>query len=230
MIAFGCATTSEEEYLAYAAPSVQRVAEPGALLMRRHGHDSIHEPYNEMLAEAATHDDLEAVVLLHQDVSIDDPDFLAKVRTILAASSEVAVIGVAGSRNPPGLAWWEGDSFYGHLDSPLLVPGGSSFHYSDGAHEVDAVDGLLLVLSAWAAQELRFDGDLAGPLDGYDLDICLQARARGRRVVAADLLHRHFVSYDRFFDRRRWIEAEVALRRKWELDPMPSPREAAAGI
>jgi len=230
MIAFGCATTSEEEYLAHAAPSVQRVAEPDSLPLRRHGYDSIHEPYNEMLGEAAAHEDLEAVVLLHQDVSIDDPDFLAKVRMILAASPEVAVIGAAGSRKPPGLAWWEGDASYGHLDSPLLVPGGSTFHYSDGAHEVDAVDGLLLVLSAWAARELRFDRDLAGPLDGYDVDLCLQARARGRRVVAADFLHRHFVSYGRFFDRRRWVEADVALRHKWALDPMPSPREAAAGI
>lgn len=229
MIAFGCATTNEEEYLAYADPSVRRVAEPDSLAMRRHGYDSIHEPYNEMLAEASASDDLEAVVLLHQDLTIEDEFFLAKVRTILAASEEVAVIGVAGARGVRGLAWWEGES-HGAAHSPRLIPGGSHIRYSHGAHEVESVDGLLLVLSAWAARELRFDRDLAGPLDGYDMDLCLQARSRGERVVVADLAVSHHVGYERFFDRRRWSEATVALQRKWALDPMPSPREGAAGL
>lgn len=229
MIAFGCATTSEEEYLAYAAPSVQRIAEPDSLTMRRHGYDSIHQPYNEMLAEAAGHEELEAVVLLHQDLTIEDESFVAKIRAILAASEDVAVIGVAGARGVRGLAWWEGES-YGAAHSPRLVPGGSHIRYSHGAFEVESVDGLLLVLSAWAARELRFDRELAGPLDGYDMDLCLQARARGGRVVVADLAVSHHVAYEGFFDRGRWVEAAVALQRKWELDPMPSPREAAARI
>lgn len=229
MIAFGCATTSEEEYLAYAAPAVERHAEPGSLTMRRHGYDSIHEPYNEMLVEAASRDDLEAVVLLHQDLTIEDESFLAKVRAILAASEEVAVIGVAGAREVRGLAWWEGES-YGAAHSPRLVPGGSHLQYSYGAFEVESVDGLLLVLSAWAARELRFDHELAGPLDGYDMDLCLQARARGGRVVVADLAVSHHVAYEGFFDRRRWVEAAVALQRKWALDPMPGPRDAVTGL
>lgn len=229
MIAFGCATTSDEEYLAYAAPSVQRVAEPDSLLMRRHGYDSIHQPYNEVLAHAARREDLEAVVLLHQDLTIEDESFVAKIRAILAASEEVAVIGVAGARGVRGLAWWEGES-YGAARSPSLAPGGSHIQYSQGTYEVESVDGLLLVLSAWAARELRFDRELAGPLDGYDMDLCLQARARGRRVVVADLDVSHHVEYEGFFDRRRWLEAAVALQRKWELDPMPSARQAAARI
>jgi hypothetical protein len=218
MIAFGCATTDDEEYRAYAAPSIERVAEPGALLMRRHGYDSIQEPYNEMLDEAGRRDDLEAVVLLHQDLSIEDGQFLAKVRALLAASPDVAVIGSAGARGVRGLAWWEGEC-HGNVNSPQLVPGGSRLSYSHGAHEVDSVDGMLLVFSAWAVRELRFDRDLAGALDGYDIDICLQARARGRRVVACALQVSHHVDYQGFFDRDRWVRAAVAIQRKWELDP-----------
>lgn len=198
--------------------------------MRRHGYDSIHEPYNEMLAEAAEYDELEAVVLLHQDLAIQDDAFLKKIRYVLSASDDVAVVGGAGARHVRSLAWWEGESSHGMVRSPVLVPGGSHIQYSDGAHEVDSVDGMLLVLSAWAARELRFDRDLAGPLDGYDVDICLQARARGRRVVAASLDVNHYARYEGFFDRRRWVEAAVALQRKWALDPLPSPRDAAAGI
>jgi Glycosyltransferase like family len=223
VIAFGSATTNEGEYRAYAAPTVERLAEPDSLLMRRHGYDSIHEPYNEMLAEAAKHDDLEAVVLLHQDISIEDDAFLARVRAVLAASEEVAVIGSAGARDIAGLAWWEG-SARGRAESPAMIPGGSVDVYSHGDFEVDSVDGMLLVLSAWAARELRFDRGLAGPLDGYDADICFQARARGRRVVVADLRVSHYAPRD-FLDHRRWVDAAVALQRKWRLDgpdPVPS--------
>lgn len=215
MIAFGCATTDERQFRAHAAPSIERVAESESLLMRRHGHDSIQEPYNEMLALAAAYENLEALVLLHQDVSIEDPGFMAKVRGLLATSPEVAIIGAAGARDVPGLAWWEGRQSHGYFDSPALVPGGSRMVYSRGTHEVDSVDGMLLVLSAWAVRELRFDEGLAGSLDGYDMDICLQARARGRRVLAGGLQLSHYTTYDRFFDRRRWIRASVALQRKW---------------
>ena len=166
MIAFGCATTSEEEYALYAGPSIRRLAEPDSLLMRRHGYDSIHDPYNEMLAEASARDDLEAVVLPHQDMAIDDPHFLAKIRALLAASPDVAVIGAAGACEVPGLPWWEGEELRGRVEAPAMVPGGTRLDYSRGAHEVQAVDGMLLVLSAWAARELRFDRSLAGSLDG----------------------------------------------------------------
>jgi Glycosyltransferase like family len=224
VIAFGSATTNEREYRAYAAPTVERLAEADSLLMRRHGCDSIHQPYNEMLAEAAEHDDLEAVVLLHQDVSIEDDLFLPRVRALLAASDDVAVIGSAGARNVSGLAWWEG-SPRGRAQSPVLVPGGSIDVYSRGNFEVESVDGMLLVLSAWAARELRFDRSLSGALDGYDADICLQARARGRRVVVGDFRVSHYTQRQGFLNHGRWVQADVALRRKWSLgvsDPVPA--------
>lgn len=198
------------------------MAEHDSLLMRRHGYDSIQEPYNEMLAEAAGHDDLEAVVLLHQDVAIEDERFLGKVRALLAASEDVAVIGSAGALGAGGLAWWEG-ACRGRAESPAMIPGGSFETYSLGNHEVDSVDGLMMVFSAWAARELRFDRRLA-PLDGYDADICLQARARGRRVVVGDFRVWHYAPKD-FLDHRRWVRAAAILQRKWALDdsePVPT--------
>ena len=41
-----------------------------------------------------------------------------------------------------------------------------------------------MVLSPWAVRELRFDESL-GKLHGYDFDICMQARAAGKKVVDA---------------------------------------------
>jgi hypothetical protein len=217
VLAFGCATTSDEQYLAHAVPTIERLSEESSLLMRRHGQRTIHEPYNEMLDEAATRDDLEAVVLLHQDVSIDDPHFAARVRALLAADERIAVIGVVGARRPRGLAWWEGEAAAGTVASPCLTPtGDAAVDYGIAAREVEAVDGIVLVLSAWAARDLRFDPAL-GPFDGYDADICLQARALGGRVVVGDFPGvAHHVDGDAFFDRDRWVRGSVALSRKWD--------------
>ncbi len=217
MLAFGCATTSAEEYFAYAAPTIERVAESDSLIMRRHGFGTIHEPYNEMLAAAGERDDLEALILLHQDLSIGDPYFAERVRALLAADERVAVIGAAGARNVRSLAWWEGDDPAGRVESPRLVPGGSVIDHARVNREVEAVDGILIVLSAWAVRELRFDPAI-GPFDGYDVDICLQARSLDRRVVVGDFRDvAHHVRGDSFFDRERWTRGAIAVSRKWDV-------------
>lgn len=225
MFAFGCATTSEEQYLAYAAPTIERLREPSSLAMRRHGFDTIHAPYNEMLAEAGRRADLEALVLLHQDVSISDRRFIARARAVLAADERVAVVGAAGACNGATLAWWEGDRRTGRVESPALVSGGATVDHARGIREVEAIDGIVIVLSAWAVRALRFDPAI-GPFDGYDADICLQARSCGRRVVVADFRGvAHHVRGASFFDRARWVRGEVALRRKWD----PAVGEVGAG-
>lgn len=184
--------------------------------MRRHGYDSIHDAYNDMLAAAGRRDDLEALVLLHQDVSIGDSHFAERVRGVLAADERVAVVGAVGARNVSGLAWWEGECLTGRVEGPRLAPGGKVIDYSRGIREVDAIDGILIVLSAWAVRELRFDKSL-GPFDGYDVDICFQARASGRRVVVGDFREvAHHVRHESYFDRERWTRAAVAFGRKWD--------------
>jgi hypothetical protein len=217
VLAFGCATTSAEKYFAYAAPTIERVAESDSLVMRRHGFDTIHQPYNEMLAAAAERDDLEALVLLHQDLSIGDPHFVDRIRALLAADEHVAVIGAAGARNVSSLAWWEGDDPAGRVESPELVPGGTVVDHPRANREVEAIDGILIVLSAWAVRELRFDAAI-GPFDGYDVDICFQARSLGGRVVVGDFRDvAHHARGSSSFNRERWKRGAIALSRKWDV-------------
>jgi hypothetical protein len=93
MIAIGCATTDERAFRAAGALTVEALDEGSSLLLRRHRYESVAVAYNEMLAAARDRDDLEAVVLVHQDAVVEDGrDVLADVREILAASEEVAVV------------------------------------------------------------------------------------------------------------------------------------------
>lgn len=190
MIAFGCASTDEREFRAGAARAIEGASENDSLLMRRHAGGSLAAAYDEMLAEAAEHDDLEAVALVGQSICRLDSDLAARLRRLLAAGPDVAVVGAA----PAG-----------------------------GAREVESVGGSLLVLSARAARELRCDESVSGALGPLAMDLCFQARARGGRVVASGALHlgRASPRYLSPEERRAWLRASVAARRKWGAELIP---------
>jgi hypothetical protein len=81
---------------------------------------------------------------------------------------------------------------------------------------VDALDGLLLVLSPWAVRNLRCDTARFTGFHGYDTDLCFQARAAGRRAVVAELNAFHHTKGG-FGDTDAWQRADTAFRAKWKL-------------
>jgi hypothetical protein len=213
LLAFGSLVSSEDVYRRYARPGIERAAEPDSRIVERRGGD-IFSAYNAVLDEVRDADDLEAVVLLHEDTEIQDPAFAAKLRARLRDPS-VAVVGAIGTRGVRSIAWWEGPKAFGWLLAPNLEPGGVIMDHGGGAHEVDAVDGLILVLSPWAARNLRFDERTAPGFHGYDVDICLQARIRGRKVFVEELRVAH-QTRGGLGDREAWMRAHAAFRRKWD--------------
>jgi hypothetical protein len=224
MIAFGCPITAPEAYERFARPGIARAAEPGSAVLAYRAQSSIFRSYNLILDKAAEHDDLEALVLVHQDTEIVDPGFCAKVREQLR-DPDVGVIGVIGAIGVRSIAWWEGSvtwaSFihrYGELGGGDLP--GFAWQRDDAppfarTGEVDTVDGFLLVLSPWVVRNLRFDESL-GQLHGYDVDFCLQVREAGRKVVTADLRAIHNHSLELVSDPEGWVEAHVRIARKWD--------------
>lgn len=188
VIAFAACVADAEKFATIAAPGLRNATEPGSVLIEAETTSSIFEAYNEVLDAVGDRDDLEALVLLHEDTEILDPGFCAKVREVLADDS-VGLIGVVGGRGGDGLAWWDAPQKAGRVtETRGVIDFGTH-----GVVDVDAVDGLLLVLSPWAVRELRFDTATFTGFDAYDADICAQVRAAGRRVVVAELevAHRH---------------------------------------
>jgi hypothetical protein len=182
VIAFAVCVGSEDKFRRYAAPGLRAAAEPDSLIAETTADGgSIFTAYNEVLEAFAERDDLEALVLLHEDTEIVDSEFCPKLRARLSSSPDVAVVGVVGARGVRNLSWWEGEGRGRVLETRGLVD------FGGGTHDVDSVDGLLMALSPWAVRNLRFDGESFSGFHGYDADICFQARAAGRRVVVDDL-------------------------------------------
>ena len=72
MIAFGCSITKPEVYRVCAEPGIRRVSEPDSEVYAIDSVGSIFQSYNRILDAAAPRKDLEALVLLHQDTTIED--------------------------------------------------------------------------------------------------------------------------------------------------------------
>ena len=233
MIAFGVSITEPDAYRTYAEPGIELAAEPDSEIYAHGAAGSIFRSYNLLLETASQRDDLEALVLVHQDAEIVDADFCQKVRQALS-DPEVGVVGCVGAVGVRSIAWWEGSvtwaSFthrYGELgggELPAFSWNGSTLPAYARTGEVDTVDGFVLGLSPWVVRNVRFDESL-GQLHGYDFDFCLQVRAAGRKVVTEDFKVVHHHSLDLISDPEAWIQAHMRIAEKWH-DKMPHVGEA----
>jgi glycosyl transferase family 2 len=214
VIGFAACVASPEKLAAFGAPGLKLAMEPDSVFAELATGTSIHAAYNEALEHFATYDDLEALVLLHEDTEILDAGFCARVREALS-DPNVAIVGPIGARGVRSLAWWSGEiagavsETRGHIGGDATDP------------DVDALDGLMLVLSPWAVRSLRCDTRTFTGFHAYDLDLCFQARAAGRAVRVAPLPVFHHTKGG-YGDELVWHTADKAFRAKWHL------RDAAA--
>lgn len=215
MIVFGTAVSDRATYERFALPGIRRAAEPNSVVLANEGYDSIQRPYNMLMEEAGARDDLEALVLLHQDFELTDDSLVRRIRPLLA-DRRAGLVGSLGGRGVSLHRWTETTDLYG----TAVIPGGAR-RFSSGAQRVDVVDGSLLVVAPWVVRALRFDEALAENFHGYDIDLCLRVRAMGGAVICDDIPYFHHMSQREDHDSVRL--AGIRLARMWE--PALRPRE-----
>ncbi len=151
---------------------------------------------------------VDGLVVLHEDCEITDEHFELAIRGRFN-QTDVGIVGMIGSIDPPGLSWWDAEEKHGWV---METRGMIQFGLAE--HDVDVVDGLLMVIGRRALDAgLRYDEDYDA-FHGYDLDLCMQARAAGLRVVAAGgyVNHRTKTGYG---DVDAYQRADALFRRKW---------------
>jgi GT2 family glycosyltransferase len=230
MLAFGCSIIMPDVYGRCALPGIERVREADSVVFANAASGSIARSYNLLLDSAAELPGLEALVLLHEDAEILDSDFCEKLRRAFA-DPEVAIVGCVGAVGVHDIAWWDGALSwnaavyrYGQAGEGELMFDGASTAPAPAPGEVDSLYGVLLAVSPWAARNLRFDESI-GMLHGYDFDICRQARAHGRKVLAADLRLAHHHSLDLVSDIEIWVAAHMRTSELWDEDQPPSDED-----
>lgn len=234
MIVYGCAVTDADAFARYAEPGIRAAVEADgdSELIAFASVGTIFRNYNLIREQVADRDDLEALVLVHQDAQIVDPACSQKIREQLV-DPDVAIVGCAGAVGVRSIAWWEGAVTWASFTHRYEEMGGGeipavSWREPDTPGyaklgEVETVDGFVMALSPWAVRNLSFDESL-GTRHGYDLDLCLQARAAHKKIVTADLKVIHHHSLKLISDPERWIESHIAVAEKWNgtLEEMPT--------
>src|SRR5215207_835128 len=224
MIAFASSVTKPAVYAGCAEPGIGRCAEPDSEVVAEPATGSISHSYNALLDRFAGREDLEALVLLHQDTEIVDTDFCRRARQALSDPS-VGVAGCVGAIGVKSIAWWEGSVTLSSFANRYEEYGGGELPgfswdreeappYAQ-VGEVDTLDGFLLVLSPWTLRNIRFDEDLS-EFHGYDLDFCLQVREAGRKVTTADFRAIHHRPLEMLPDVEPWVEAHIRVAEKWD--------------
>ncbi len=231
MIAFACSVSEPEPYRRYAEPGILLAAEPDSAIFPYASVGTIGRSYNVLLDAAAAREDLEALVILHPHSEIVDAGFCRKVRQALS-EPDVAVVGCGGATDVSSIAWWDGVVSSGQVKHRYTeygggeIPGYSWASPRPAPAPVDAVDGSLLVLSAWAVRNVRFDEGLVLH-HGFDVDYCLQVRAAGRKVMTADFEIIQHRSLEVVEEPELWVEAHVQMAQKWE-GRMPGQEPSSA--
>jgi len=206
MIAYGCCVGSWEKFGRFVAPNIKQ--RPFIAIS---GQKSISVAYNKILNAYAGYqgpndlDQLEAVVLLHDDLEMIDPDIEDKIRA--AIEPGVGLIGVAGGG--PSLWWWNHDPIGHQMTDTRMVAFGEQ-----RVGDVDMIEGSFMVFTPWAIRDLRFDARYE--FLGYD-DVCMEARNMGMRVVVADI-HTHHHSTLGFKSeevKAMWDRSELLFESKW---------------
>ena len=225
MFVFATAVTDPDVFERAAGAGVRRLQadDPDVELIVFASVGSLFRNYNLILDQVKDRDDVEALVLIHQDAEIHDPQFIPKVKLALS-DPDVAVVGCAGAVDVRSIAWWEGSITWASFTHRYEELGGGeipAFSWMTEAlppyakvGEVDSVDGFVMALSPWAMRELRFDESL-GKIHGYDFDFCMQVREAGKKVVTADLQVVHHHSLTLIEDVESWITAYMTVAEKW---------------
>jgi hypothetical protein len=210
MIVFGVCAASEARFRSGAGPGIERLLGDGAVLLRSDAPRGLCRAYNRFLDEAAQMTNLDFVVLMHDDTAIRDARLIPKLRAIFADEA-IAIAGAVGARGVTSLQWWRGERH------GTLTHRGGVYDWGDDVRDVEAVDGLFMALSPWAAQQVRFDERTCPGFHGYDIDYCFQVRSAGRRVVAGglDLYH---ATAGGFGDRTDFERTNIRWKVKWGFE------------
>lgn len=202
VIAYGCCVGSWDRFNRYVQPCL---TDKGCFAIS--GAKSIATAYNSILTSCLPLE-LEALILVHDDLEIIDPEAEAKFLEVLK-DPEVALVGVAGARGVGSMAWWNAETV-GHQ---AIETGLIDFGVRTG--DVDALEGSILVFSPWAIRFLRFD-PLPG-FHGYDVLISRKARSYNKRVVVADVdtLHHTVLGFKSKDSESEWQAAEHYYQTKW---------------
>ncbi|MEU7146063.1 glycosyltransferase [Nocardia sp. NPDC046473] len=162
-------------------PGIERVSAPDSKLFTVRGQKSMFAAYNALFDQAAADDNCTGLVLLHDDVELSKNP--VDVAGPVFEDDSVGVLGTLGGSNTISLAWWNEKS-----DRRGRITDYNKAHdHGNGRYEVHAVDDVILCVSRWVIENIRFPAGRYVGFEGLGVILATTVRAAGKRVIVEDL-------------------------------------------
>lgn len=183
---------------------------------------TIFTAYNEGITRAKG----DIVCFMHDDVRCVSKDWGQIVESYFRADAKLGCVGVVGTHLMPDTpcGWYH----------PMVCSGGCKQWHKDEYHvmvnknhmqdkgtiEVVAVDGMFFCIrkDLFDKNLIRFDDTTFSNFHCYDIDICLQIRKCGYKVIVSDEFLVQHSSYGKYND--IWWQETQKLHAKWH-DSLP---------
>lgn len=199
--------TNREDYLQECKLYIDRLEVPEGYMVdvvTIQNAGSMAAGYNQGMRKS----DAKYKIYMHQDVFLIYKKFLYAVLEIFQKDGSIGMLGVVGSKKlPKDGIMWHGDregEVYG-MNMPQLKYEAYDYHIEDGLHEVECIDGMLMVTCC----DIPWREDLFDGWDYYDLSQSFEFRKKGFKVVVPEQLNPWCVHDDgkvnlsRFYEYRR---------------------------
>ncbi|MDE8564476.1 glycosyltransferase [Anoxybacillus rupiensis] len=142
------------------------------------GAQSITSGYNQAMKQT----DAKYKVYLHQDVYINNKNFISDIMNIFKQDTQIGLIGMIGAKViPTNGIWWESNNKYGKVyDSHTGRMGLLSFKEIRNSFEsVQAVDGLMMITQ----YDIKWREDIFNGWHFYDISQSVEFLKKGYKVV-----------------------------------------------
>jgi hypothetical protein len=159
--------------------------------------EGLPKVYNAAIARAGRRD---AMLFVHDDIWLDDPQWLDK---LLVALKRYDVVGLAGNRRrvagqpawlytkvEDGRYWLDGEYLSGAVCHGKVAKGKVSYFGPSPAH-CELLDGLFIAARADVLKQSRVDFDERFDFHFYDLDFCRGARVAGLSIGTWPIMVTH---------------------------------------
>ena len=185
-----------------------------------HNGYSLFSAYNEGVRRAKG----EILCFCHEDILFHTPSWGGSVQNLFSDES-IGVVGVIGSHFLPGVPmyWWSSpfiSQYSVNNDKGVVQRNDHREFLHNHIADVVTIDGVCFFISRKLFESIRFDDRTFQGFHLYDMDICMQVQALGKRVCVTDVLEiEHFWSEDSLKDERYRAVLDHNLElfyRKWE--------------
>ena len=181
MMGYGVCVGPSDLFEQICRPSIERVSDPGSPLFTIRGQRSMFEAYNALFDLAAANRECNWLVLLHDDVELRKNP--VDVAGPVIEDDSVAILGTLGGSNTISLAWWKEKA-----ERRGRITDYNKFHdRGGGRHEVHAVDDVILCVSRWVIENVRFPSERYCGFEGLGVILATMVRAAEKRVLVEDL-------------------------------------------